>query len=148
MLQTKKYPKESKEFQIMKQYFDIIKKYGSIDSDERQAEYEAQAKAFIEDENPEWRKYKEQLIKSWTEKLQKDREEKMQLMQEMYKSMQTYARMENDEDWKDAVDQSSAIINRYTSSMKDTMESFFSAWFNKLGAEYNAQHRAKIENNN
>ena len=146
MLQQKKYPKESKEFHIMKQYFDIMKKYGSIDSDEEMAEYEAKAKDFIEDENPQWRKYKEQLIKSWTKKLQRDREEKMQLMQEMYKSMQTYALMENDEDWKDAVDQSSAIINRYTSSMKETMESFFSAWFNKIGAEYNELHRAKKEN--
>lgn len=134
---AKKYTKDSKEFQIMKEFFAIMKQFGSIDSDEKWAEYEKAAKDFIKDENPAWEKYKNQLIASWTEKLKKDQEEKMQMMMEYYRSMQEYAVMESDEDWEKAVDHFGESAKKYRPSMQEVMRMFSIAWLDKLGADYN-----------
>lgn len=134
-----KYKKSDKEFQIMQQFFSLMKKYGSVNSEDDIDAYKKEAADFVKDEEVLWDEYKQALVDAWEQKLRAELKQRLLVMNEYYKYMQQFAKVEKDEEWEKAI----PAFNNFALQLNPNWEQFnrqiSEAWLSKLEAEYRTQ---------
>lgn len=134
-----KFKKTDKEFQIMQQFFQLMKKYGSVNSEEEINAYKKEAEAFIQDEEVVWDEYKQALVDAWEQKLRSEMMQRLEVMNKYYANMQKYAKMDKDSEWEKSISAFDDFAMKLNPNWEQFNRMIAGAWLDKLETDYKLQ---------
>lgn len=135
-----KFKKTDKEFQVMQQFFQLMKKYGSVNSEEEINAYKKEAEAFIQDEEVVWDEYKQALVDAWEQKLRSEMMQRLEVMNKYYANMQKYAKMDKDSEWEKSISAFDDFAMKLNPNWEQFNRMIAGAWLDKLETDYKLQH--------
>lgn len=134
-----KFKKTDKEFQVMQQFFQLMKKYGSVNSEEEISAYKKEAEAFIQDEEVVWDEYKQALVDAWEQKLRSEMMQRLEVMNKYYANMQKYAKMDEDSEWEKSISAFDDFAMKLNPNWEQFNRMIAGAWLDKLETDYKLQ---------
>lgn len=134
-----KFKKTDKEFQVMQQFFQLMKKYGSVNSEEEINAYKKEAEAFIQDEEVVWDEYKQALVDAWEQKLRSEMMQRLEVMNKYYANMQKYAKMDKDSEWEKSISAFDDFAMKLNPNWEQFNRMIAGAWLDKLETDYKLQ---------
>jgi thioesterase domain-containing protein len=131
-----KFKKTDKEFQVMQQFFSLMKKYGSVNCEEDIKAFRKEAETFTADDEAVWAEYKKALANAWEAKLRFEMKQRLEVMNKYYEFMQKFAKMEKDTEWEQSIN----AFNDFATKLNPNWEQFnrmiAGAWLDKLESDY------------
>lgn len=134
-----KFKKTDKEFQVMQQFFQLMKKYGSVNSEEEISAYKKEAEAFVQDEEVVWDEYKQALVDAWEQKLRSEMMQRLEVMNKYYANMQKYAKMDEDSEWEKSISAFDDFAMKLNPNWEQFNRMIAGAWLDKLETDYKLQ---------
>lgn len=134
-----KFKKTDKEFQVMQQFFQLMKKYGSVNSEEEINAYKKEAEAFVQDEEVVWDEYKQALVDAWEQKLRSEMMQRLEVMNKYYANMQKYAKMDKDSEWEKSISAFDDFAMKLNPNWEQFNRMIAGAWLDKLETDYKLQ---------
>ena len=134
-----KFKKTDKEFQVMQQFFQLMKKYGSVNSEEEINAYKKEAEAFIQDEEVVWDEYKQAMVDAWEQKLRSEMMQRLEVMNKYYANMQKYAKMDKDSEWEKSISAFDDFAMKLNPNWEQFNRMIAGAWLDKLETDYKLQ---------
>ena len=134
-----KFKKTDKEFQVMQQFFQLMKKYGSVNSEEEISAYKKEAEAFVQDEEVVWDEYKQALVDAWEQKLRSEMMQRLEVMNKYYANMQKYAKMDKDSEWEKSISAFDDFAMKLNPNWEQFNRMIAGAWLDKLETDYKLQ---------
>lgn len=134
-----KFKKTDKEFQVMQQFFQLMKKYGSVNSEEEINAYKKEAEVFVQDEEVVWDEYKQALVDAWEQKLRSEMMQRLEVMNKYYANMQKYAKMDKDSEWEKSISAFDDFAMKLNPNWEQFNRMIAGAWLDKLETDYKLQ---------
>lgn len=134
-----KFKKTDKEFQVMQQFFQLMKKYGSVNSEEEISAYKKEAEVFVQDEEVVWDEYKQALVDAWEQKLRSEMMQRLEVMNKYYANMQKYAKMDEDSEWEKSISAFDDFAMKLNPNWEQFNRMIAGAWLDKLETDYKLQ---------
>lgn len=134
-----KFKKTDKEFQVMQQFFQLMKKYGSVNSEEEISAYKKEAEVFVQDEEVVWDEYKQALVDAWEQKLRSEMMQRLEVMNKYYANMQKYAKMDKDSEWEKSISAFDDFAMKLNPNWEQFNRMIAGAWLDKLETDYKLQ---------